>query len=377
MAQTEINNFDSVRALIDEHRQLEAQLADPEVHANQGMARKLGRRYAELDAVVKSYNEWHSLSDDLAAARELAEEDSSFLAEVPPLEKAVDGAAADLRALLVPRDPDDGRDAILEIKAGEGGDESALFAGDLLRMYLKYAESRGWRAEVIDAAESGLGGYKDVSVAVKGSSNNPADGVWARMKFEGGVHRVQRVPVTESQGRIHTSAAGVMVFPEVDTPDEVEIHPNELRIDVYRSSGPGDNPSTPPIRLSVSRTSPRAWWRAVRTRNRSYRTKSRPCEFSGRACWPGSRKKRTRPPRKPGARKSEPSTVPNEFARTTFRKIGSSIIGPATKRTTWTTFWTASSNPSSSRAWSPTRNRGSTRLWNNKRDESVLREPAG
>lgn len=239
MADAEGNNFDSVRAFIDEHRQLEAQLADPEVHANQGMARKLGRRYAELDAVVKSYHEWHSLTDDLAAARELSEEDSSFLAEVAPLEKAVDNAAADLRALLVPRDPDDGRDAILEIKAGEGGDESALFAADLLRMYLKYAESRGWRAEVIDAAESGLGGYKDVSVALKGSSNNPADGVWARMKFEGGVHRVQRVPVTESQGRIHTSAAGVMVFPEVDTPDEVDIHPNELRIDVYRSSGPG------------------------------------------------------------------------------------------------------------------------------------------
>jgi peptide chain release factor 1 len=133
----------------------------------------------------------------------------------------------------VPRDPDDAKDVILEIKAGEGGQESALFAGDLLRMYLRYAERAGWQTEVIDAQPSDLGGYKDVTVAVKGK-----DGVWARLKFEGGVHRVQRVPVTESQGRIHTSAAGVLVMPEAEEVD-VQIDPNDLRIDVYRSSGPG------------------------------------------------------------------------------------------------------------------------------------------
>ena len=128
---------------------------------------------------------------------------------------------------------------ILEVKAGEGGDESALFAGDLLRMYLKYAESRGWKTEFISTNDSDLGGYKDVQVAIKSNATDPAEGVWARLKYEGGVHRVQRVPVTESQGRIHTSAAAVLVFPEVDEPEEVEISQNDLKIDVYRSSGPG------------------------------------------------------------------------------------------------------------------------------------------
>jgi len=128
---------------------------------------------------------------------------------------------------------------ILEVKAGEGGDESALFAADLVRMYTRYAESRGWKTEIISSTESDLGGYKDISIAVKGRSNDPAEGVYARLKFEGGVHRVQRVPVTESQGRIHTSAAGVLVLPEVDEPEEVAINQNDLRIDVYRSSGPG------------------------------------------------------------------------------------------------------------------------------------------
>jgi peptide chain release factor 1 len=141
--------------------------------------------------------------------------------------------------LLIPRDPNDDKDVIVEVKAGEGGEESALFAGDLLRMYLRYAERQGWRTEILDAVESDLGGYKDVSVAVKSKgSPPPGEGVWSRLKYEGGVHRVQRVPVTESQGRIHTSAAGVLVFPEA-AEIEVGIDPNDLRIDVFRSSGPG------------------------------------------------------------------------------------------------------------------------------------------
>ena len=144
-----------------------------------------------------------------------------------------------LNEYLAPRDPSDGKDVILEVKAGEGGEESALFAGDLLRMYLRYAERRGWKTEILDSQMTGLGGYKDVTVAVKsGSRGGPGDGVWSRLKYEGGVHRVQRVPVTESQGRIHTSAAGVLVMPEAD-PVEVTIDPSDLRVDVYRSSGPG------------------------------------------------------------------------------------------------------------------------------------------
>jgi peptide chain release factor 1 len=151
----------------------------------------------------------------------------------------VDAAAAHLQHLMLPRDPDDDRDVILEIKAGEGGDESAIFAGDLLRMYLRYAERRGWKTEVLGATESDLGGYKDISVAVK-SRGTPEAGQapFARLKYEGGVHRVQRVPETESQGRIHTSAAGVLVLPEAEEVD-VSLDLNDLRVDVFRSSGPG------------------------------------------------------------------------------------------------------------------------------------------
>ena len=144
-----------------------------------------------------------------------------------------------LGEFLAPRDPDDGKDVIVEVKAGEGGEESALFAADLLRMYLRYAERRGWKSEILSAQESDLGGYNGVTVAIKATgSPAPADGVWARLKYEGGVHRVQRVPVTESQGRVHTSAAGVFIAPEAEDVD-VTIDPADLRIDVFRSSGPG------------------------------------------------------------------------------------------------------------------------------------------
>ncbi|MDD7834832.1 MULTISPECIES: peptide chain release factor 1 [Paenarthrobacter] len=231
--------FESVQGLLDEHAAIQAQLSDPAVYADQSAARKLGRRSAELQGIVEAYNKWRGLNDDLEAAKEMADEDPEFAAEVEQLEEQIPAAQERLRRLLIPRDPDDARNVILEVKGGEGGDEAALFAGDLLRMYMRYAESRGWKTEMISATESDLGGYKDVSVAIKGNSNDPAQGVFARLKFEGGVHRVQRVPVTESQGRIHTSAAGVLVLPEVDEPEELEINQNDLKIDVYRSSGPG------------------------------------------------------------------------------------------------------------------------------------------
>jgi peptide chain release factor 1 len=231
--------FESVAGLLAEHEQLQEQLADPAVHADAGRARRINRRYAELSQIVAAHTAWSQLSDDLAAARELAREDESFAEEIPGLEEKLATAQEKLRRLLIPRDPDDGRDVILEVKAGEGGEESALFAADLLRMYLHYAESKGWRTELLDRTESDLGGYKDVQVAIKGSGTDPSQGVWAHLKYEGGVHRVQRVPATESQGRIHTSAAGVLVFPEVDEPEEVSINPNDLKIDVFRSSGPG------------------------------------------------------------------------------------------------------------------------------------------
>jgi len=231
--------FDSVKALIEEHRAVQTELSDPAVHADAARAKRVNRRYAELSKIVAAHDAWAAASDDLAAARELARDDEAFAAEVPVLEQAQAQAQERLRRLLIPRDPDDARDVIMEIKQGEGGAESALFAADLLRMYLQFAASKGWKTELLEHNESDLGGYKDVQVAIKGSSTDPAQGVWAQLKYEGGVHRVQRVPATESAGRIHTSTTGVLVFPEVDEPDEVEISQNDLKIDVFRSSGPG------------------------------------------------------------------------------------------------------------------------------------------
>jgi peptide chain release factor 1 len=231
--------FESVSALLAEHADLEHQLADPALHADAGRAKRVNRRYAELSQVKAAHERWTAAGEDLAAARELAREDEAFADEVPGLERVAYEAEERLRRLLIPRDPDDGRDVIMEIKGGEGGEESALFAADLLRMYEHYAATRGWKTEMLEATASDMGGFKDVQVAIKGSSNDPAQGVWASLKYEGGVHRVQRVPATESQGRIHTSTTGVLVFPEVDAPEEIQIDPNDLKIDVFRSSGPG------------------------------------------------------------------------------------------------------------------------------------------
>ncbi|MCK6081410.1 peptide chain release factor 1 [Microbacterium sp. EYE_5] len=231
--------FESVQTLIDEHRAVQEELSDPAVHADAARAKRVNRRYAELSRIVAAHDAWRAASDDLDAARELAKEDAAFGEEVPALEQRLAESQERLRRLLIPRDPDDARDVILEIKAGEGGAESALFAADLLRMYLQYAASRGWKTELLERNESDLGGYKDVQIAIKGGSTDPAQGVWAHLKYEGGVHRVQRVPATESQGRIHTSTTGVLVFPEVDEPEEIQIDANDLKIDVFRSSGPG------------------------------------------------------------------------------------------------------------------------------------------
>ena len=231
--------FESVKTLRLEHADLQEQLADPELHSNPAKSKKVNRRYAELSRIVDAYNRWVVLTDDFDAATEMAADDASFAEELPNIKAELDVMEERLRRLLIPRDPNDGRDVIMEIKMGEGGAESALFAGDLLRMYLHYAESKRWKTEIIEQTSSDLGGIKDVQLAIKGNSTDPAEGVWAHLKYEGGVHRVQRVPATESQGRIHTSAAGVLVFPEVDEPEEVEISQNDLKIDVYRSSGPG------------------------------------------------------------------------------------------------------------------------------------------
>jgi peptide chain release factor 1 len=222
--------------LLAEYAEVERALADPAVHGDQSRARTLGRRFAQLAPISAAAAELDAARADLTAAEELAGEDASFAAEAETITARIGELEERLRRLLLPRDPNDGKDVILEIKAGEGGDESALFAGDLLRMYLRYAERQGWATEVLDDEPTDLGGRKSVTLAVRARKAEHAP--WAQLKYEGGVHRVQRVPATESQGRIHTSAAGVVVLPEADDV-EVEIDPNDLRIDVYRSSGPG------------------------------------------------------------------------------------------------------------------------------------------
>ncbi|MEJ7744930.1 MAG: peptide chain release factor 1 [Nocardioidaceae bacterium] len=231
--------FEAVEGLLQEHAQLEHQLSQPDVFSDPVRSRALNQRYAALTAVVRAYREFQSTLDDLGAARELADEDPGFADEADRLDERRLELEERLRHLLVPRDEIDGKDAIVEIKAGEGGEESALFAGDLLRMYARYAERRAWKVEVLDETPSDLGGVKSATVAVKAKGTPvPGEAPFALLKFEGGVHRVQRVPVTESQGRIHTSAAGVLVMPEAE-PVDVSIDENDLRIDVFRSSGPG------------------------------------------------------------------------------------------------------------------------------------------
>jgi peptide chain release factor 1 len=231
--------FEAVEGLVAEHAALEKQLAAPETHADQRLAKRLNQRYAELSTTIQAWREWQALGEDVEAARELAGEDPAFAEEAEALVERRSVAEERLRHLLVPRDPSDAKDALLEVKSGEGGEESALFAGDLLRMYTRWAERRGWKTEVLDATPSDLGGYKSVTVAVKAKGTPaPGEAPYALLKFEGGVHRVQRVPVTESQGRVHTSAAGVLVMPEAEQVD-VTVDENDLRIDVFRSSGPG------------------------------------------------------------------------------------------------------------------------------------------
>ena len=232
--------FESVQALLAEHERTAAAARRPGACTpTRRASKKVNRRYAELSQIVRGARR---LAAGRRRPRRRARARQARTRRSPRRcrrsRSASPTAQEKLRRLLIPRDPDDGRDVIMEIKGGEGGEESALFAADLLRMYSHYAESRGWKTEILERHPSDLGGYKDVQVAIKSNATDPSQGVWARLKYEGGVHRVQRVPATESQGRIHTSTTGVLVFPEVDEPEEVEINQNDLKIDVFRSSRP-------------------------------------------------------------------------------------------------------------------------------------------
>ena len=217
--------------------QIERELADPALAADPNKLRSLGKEHSDLRPTIEAWRTYRRASEDLQEAKAMLSGTSGD--EKVYIEEEISNQKATLRRLeeqiaeaLVPKDPNDERDVIVEVRAGAGGDEAGLFAAELFRMYSRYAEGRRWKVEVLSSNESGVGGMKEVVFAVKGK------GAYSRLKHEGGVHRVQRVPVTESSGRIHTSAAAVLVLPEAEEV-EVDINPNDLRIDVYRSSGPG------------------------------------------------------------------------------------------------------------------------------------------
>jgi peptide chain release factor 1 len=231
--------FERLDEIEQSYTSIEEQLSDPAVLADHERFVELSKRYAELGDLVRTYRSWKSARDDLGAGRQLLREERSsegralLEEELAAAQERIAGLEDDLKQALAPRDPNDAKDVIVEIRAGTGGDEAALFAGDLYRMYTRWAEQHGYRIEVLSQSPSGLGGgFKEVVFSVQGR------GAWSRLKYEAGVHRVQRVPVTESQGRIHTSAAGVNVLPEAEEV-EVQIEPADLKIDVYRSTGPG------------------------------------------------------------------------------------------------------------------------------------------
>ena len=216
--------------------ELDATLADPTVASDMKRYRELSREHAEVAGLVERFRRFERREHDLADAQEmLADADMAELArqEITEARADVERLDLELQTALLPRDPDDARNAFVEIRAGTGGDESALFAGDLARMYLRHCERRGWRSELMSESVSDLGGYKEVVIRIEG------DDVYARLKFESGGHRVQRVPVTETQGRVHSSACTVAVLPEPDEAEEVTLNPAELRIDTFRASGAG------------------------------------------------------------------------------------------------------------------------------------------
>jgi peptide chain release factor 1 len=230
--------FEQLAELEQELEKLEARLPDVYASGDQAAARDAGRRHAELKPIVDTYRDYLAAGTDLQDARDLldgetdAEMREYLRAEISEKEAALETLDGELRELLVPRDPDDGKNVILEIRGAEGGEEANLWAGDLYRMYDAYARRHGWKVEILSSQPSDMGGFRDVTLVIRG------DDAWSRLKYEAGPHRVQRVPVTESQGRVHTSAATVAVLPEAEEID-VEVDPKDLDIEVFRSSGPG------------------------------------------------------------------------------------------------------------------------------------------
>lgn len=224
--------------LEDKYKDLTEKISDPEIINDQKTWQKYMKEHSDLEPIVMKYREYNDVLDRIKESKEILQEESDeelrelAKMELSELEDMVEPIESELKILLLPKDPNDDKNVIVEIRGGAGGDEAALFAGDLFRMYSRYAERRKWKIELLSASDTGVGGYKEVSFLIKGK------GAYSRLKYESGVHRVQRIPATESGGRIHTSTATVAVLPEVDVV-EVNINPNDLRIDVFRSSGNG------------------------------------------------------------------------------------------------------------------------------------------
>ena len=227
-----------LESLQERHQEIAGLLADPDVISDQNQFRKYSMEYAQLEPVVEAFNKYSQNADDLIAAKEmLADDDASVQEmaqqEITELQKQQEDLALDLQKLLLPKDPLDNSNVFIEIRAGTGGDEAAIFAGDLFRMYSRYAEQKRWQIEVINTNEGDHGGYKEIVARIIGH------GAYSLLKFESGAHRVQRVPETESQGRVHTSAATVAILPEADEIEDVDINTADLRIDTFRASGAG------------------------------------------------------------------------------------------------------------------------------------------
>ncbi len=230
--------FDKLDFIEEKYKDLSLRASDPQVIADQPLWRTTVKEMSDMEPIVNKYKEYKKAKGDLAQAKEVLDESSDeelremAKMEISDLEESLAGLEEELKILLLPKDPNDEKNVILEVRAGTGGEEAALFAGDLLRMYMRYAERKGWKTEIMELNDTGIGGIKEAVIMIKGK------GAYSRLKYESGVHRVQRVPATESSGRIHTSAATVAVLPEVDDV-EIQINPEDVRVDVYRSSGNG------------------------------------------------------------------------------------------------------------------------------------------
>lgn len=230
--------FDKLDFILDKYRDMSVKVSDPEVIADQPTWQRYIKEMGEMEPIVKKYEEYKKTKQQLADAKDIVENESDeefrdlAKLEISDAEESLGTLTDELKVLLLPKDPNDDRNVILEVRAGTGGEEAALFGQDLLRMYMRYAERRRWKTELLDMNDTGMGGIKEAVLIIKGK------GAYSRLKYESGVHRVQRVPETESSGRIHTSAATVAVLPEVDDV-EVDLDPNDVRVDVYRASGNG------------------------------------------------------------------------------------------------------------------------------------------